>query len=208
MTPEVNSTDYQFPEVTLRKGWEWEDIVIEDSLERSIYAARFPLAPDSLEWANPLISKAVQSRIDYEAGFVDPYQGESPQSPIFSYNMGLTGFHLDAARLSLRFVIDCYTEGGNHHNYSWYGINIDLKKRSRMGFKDVFRLRGQQDSLAFVEMVHRHAEEPDCMDWGLPFDSVEFVYKQDSIEILPDLSWACGMNTSSIPLDSLKRFLR
>lgn len=206
--PEIESTAYSFPEVSLPNGWSWEETVIEDSAESSMYTARFPQAPDSLPWANALISKAVHSRIEYEAAFVDPHMGESPSSPKFTFDMGLTGFYQDASKLSLRFVIDCYTEGGNHHNYAWYAINIDLKKRSLLGFKDVFRLRGQRDSLAFVELVHRHADDPDCMDWGLPFDSVEFVFQINAVEILPDLSWACGMNRSTIPKDSLKRFLR
>lgn len=206
--PQPDHTGYQFPETTLPTGWDWEEITLEDSLERSIYHAQFPLAPDALEFLNPLISKAVQSRIDDEAAYVDPYQGESPSSPIFSFEMGLTAFYMDASHLSLRFVIDCYTEGGNHHNYSWFAVNIGLLQRSLLGFQDVFRLRGRNDSLAFVEVVRRHAADQDCMDWGLPLENVEFAFKQDSIQILPELSWACTMNTSTIPRDSLKRFLR
>ncbi len=199
------STAYLFPELEIPAGFYFDTIAVYDPLSRANYVSYFFISskPEMKEFNNA-ITAAMEKQIRYEQSFVDPYNGDSPADPIYTYDLGPVKFYSDDRLISITHVADTYTEGGNHHNYSWFTFNFDLKKNRVIRFSDVFLLKSRKDSVAFVEFVIRNEVE-DCMDWSLPFDSVDFSFTDSGMYINPELSWACAQNRSFIPDDSLDK---
>ena len=202
------STAYNFPELKIPKNFYFDSISIYDSVSRAEYDSYFiqSSAPNMKEF-NQTIAKAVNERIKFEQLYVDPYVGNDPGYPIFTYIMRPIEFYSNDDKNSITHVIDTYSEGGNRDNYSWFTLNYDLKNDKLIHFKDVFDLPDRQDSSDFVEFVVRH-KIAFCMDWTMPFDSVDFSFTANGIYINPELSWACCQNRSLLPADSLYKCVR
>lgn len=199
------STAYVFPDMEIPAGFYSDTLTVYDALSRANYVSYFFVSskPEMKEF-NKAITAAMERQINYEKSFVEPYYGDSPSDPIYTYDLGPVKFYSDERLISITHVADTYTEGGNHHNYSWFTFNFDLKKNRVICFSDVFILKNHKDSVDFVEFVIRNEVE-DCMDWSLPFDSVDFSFTDSGIFINPELSWACAQNRSFIPDDSLDK---
>jgi hypothetical protein len=202
------STAYNFPELKIPKDFYFDSISIYDSISHAEYDSYFiqSSGPNMKEF-NSAIAKAVNERIKFEQLYVEPYFGDAPDYPVFTYFMRPIEFYSDDDKISITHVIDTYSEGGNHHNYSWFTLTYDLKNNNLIHFKDVFDLPASKDSADFVEFVHRH-KIGFCMDWTVPFDSVDFSFTGNGIYLNPELSWACGQNRSLLPADSLYKFVR
>lgn len=202
------STAYNFPELKIPKDFYFDSISIYDSVSRAEYDSYFiqSSVPNMKEF-NQIIAKAVNERIKFEQLYVDSYVGDAPGYPIFTYIMRPIEFYSDDDKISITHVIDTYSEGGNHDNYSWFTLNYDLKNDKLIHFKDVFDLPASKDSADFVEFVVRN-KIAFCMDWTMPFDSVDFSFTSNGIYINPELSWACGQNRSLLPADSLYIYVK
>jgi hypothetical protein len=202
------STAYKFPELNWPPGYSLGMLALYDSASRARYEADFlQSSAQSLNGFSEASLEAVKQRIQYEQQYVDPYKGDSPVDPMYTFKMAPVAFYSDSSVISVTYVADTYGEGGNHHNYSWFTFNYDLKKKKRICFRDFFGLRGRKDSVDFAGLVYRHRLE-DCMDFDAPFDSVDFAFTAGGIYINPELSWACAQNRSLIPTDSLRHFIK
>jgi hypothetical protein len=202
------STAYDFPELKIPENFYFDSISIFDSVSRAEYDSYFIQSslPNMKEF-NQVVTKAVKDRIKFEQLYVDPYDEDSFTYPVFTYIMAPIEFYSDDDKISITHVIDTYTQGGNHDNYSWFTLNYDLKNNKLIHFKDVFDLPASKDSADFVEFAVRH-KIAFCMDWTMPFDSVDFSFTGNGIYINPELSWACSQNRSLLPADSLYKYVK
>lgn len=200
---EPPSTAFEFPTLTPPVGFYLDSLETFDSLDRAQYSSYFYRSrlPEMADF-NHAIAQAVQMRVDWERSFVDPYHSDGYSEVVYSYLLRPTAIYVNDKVISITHVADTYGEGGNHHNYAWFTFNFDRVRKRRIGFQDLFPLPTRQDSAEFVARVQRNALR-ECMDWGLPFDSVDVSIAEGGIFINPELSWACGPNLAFLPADSL-----
>jgi hypothetical protein len=202
------STVYNFPEPEVPPGFYYDTVQVYDSACRASYRSRFLQSSlPQFSGFTKALKDAIVRRMKYEQQYVDPYNGDSPVDPAYTYEFGPIAFYMDSQLISCTHVIDTYGEGGNHHNYSWFTFNFDRKKNKPLFFSDFFELRAAKDSVAFVESVYQNRLK-DCMDWNAPFDSVDFSFTDTGLYINPELSWACAQNRSFLSNDSLNRYIR
>jgi len=204
------STDYTFDlKIKLPKGFYFDTIVIKDSIRRAeyeLYCLQSSL-PGMVKF-NRAIRKELVKNVKKDMQYVDPYNGDEVIDPIYNYELGPFEFYISDKLLSLCCIIDTYTWGGNHHNYSWYTFNFNLMTNTIIRFKDVFKLKNSKDLATFAEIIKRHQQgDSGCTDWESPIDSVDFSFVKKGICINPELSWACGMQRAFLTPDSLKRFM-
>jgi hypothetical protein len=202
------STAYKFPELKIPDTFHFDTISIYDSILRSRYDAHYLQSSlPQMKIFNRAIRNAMKARIQLEQSYADTDNGNVLGDPVFTYDLKPIEFYSDGHIISITHIADTYAEGANHHNYAWFTFNFDLKKNERIRFQDVFNLQDQQDSVAFIESVYQHKIE-DCMDWNMPFDSVDFSFTTNAIYINPELSWACALNRSLLPMDSLRKYIK
>ena len=204
------STDYTFDlKMSLPKGFYFDTITINDSERRADYEL-YCLQCSNPEMVrfNKAIRKELLANVKKDMLYVDPYTGNESVDPIYSYELGPFELFINEKLLSLCCIIDTYSWGGNHHNYSWYTFNYNLKTNKIIRFKDVFKLKSSKDFTDFVELTKRQQKEGNSfLDWKTTNDSVDFSFVKKGICINPELSWACGMQRAFITPDSLRKFM-
>ncbi len=203
----VASTEYHFPEVALPDHFKMEAIRIYDTISRAEYHCLFPISgKENMKRFNKAIAKAMDGCIQNEKRYVGPYSGDAPLEVIFSYDMRPVAFYIDESIASITFVTDTYTEGGNHHNYSWTTFNYDLEDDKPLLFKDLFDLKAKKDSLAFINIVNSHNEKDWCTQFRLPLDSIDLSITEKGIYFNSD-AWACWPERSLVPNDSCAKYM-
>ena len=205
---DLESTDYEFDfDLKLPPEYYFDTLTIYDSVSQAHYTSYcLQSSLPEMNKFNEAIIKTLKKRVKYEQLYVGPYPGNDNTDPVFTYELGLFEFFANNQIISLCHIVDCYTEGANHHNYSWFTFNYNIELNKIISFKDVFDLSGKDDSISFLAFTKRNKIKDACMDWELPFDSVDFSFNDKGIYINPELSWACSMNRSLLPANSLEKF--
>jgi len=142
----------------------------------------------------------------YEQTYVEPYEGNSTTTIIYSYQLGPTEIYTDSQIISISNIIDTYTEGGNHHNYTRYTFNYNLDANEPIGFNDVFSLKSKNDSTEFIAYAEQYTNG--CAEWGRSYEYLDFSFTENGIYINPNLSWACMSTRSLLPTDAENRFIK
>jgi len=204
---EFITTEYNFPEIKYPTGFYTDTISIFDTLTNAYYTA-LCINSDKPEMAtfNKIIHKSVITQINTEKSFINADFELTNDKSAFTYKFAPIEFYLNKDIISITHIIDTYTEGGNHHNYSWYTFNYNIKRNRIITFKNVFRLNSTEDSASFVAFVMRHKYKNECLELILPFDSIDFSFCKKGIYINPDLAWSCISARSLLPIDSLANF--
>lgn len=205
---DLESTDYEFDfDLKLPPEYYFDTLTVYDSVSQAHYTS-YCLQSSLLKMNkfNEAIIKTLKKRVKYEQLYIDPYPGNGNTDPVFTYELGLFEFFANNQIISLCHIVDCYTEGANHHNYSWFTFNYNLELNKIISFKDVFNLPSKEDSISFLAFTKRHQTKESCMDLELPFESVDFSFNDKGIYINPELSWACSMNCSLLPVAGLEKF--
>ncbi|MFH2095465.1 MAG: hypothetical protein ABIJ16_07165 [Bacteroidota bacterium] len=199
------STAYDFNnDLQLPRGLYRDTSFLYDSVTCSVFYSVLVLSslPDMNEF-NRMVRTIHDQRIRYELSFVDTNKEESPVDPVFTWDMRPVETFMNGNLISICYVVDTYTHGGNHHNYSWFSINYDREKKQEIGFSDIFMLQNHEDTTSFIELVVCNAEINGCMDLSFSYGPPDFSISDSGIRINPDLSWACSMNRSFLPADTL-----
>jgi len=203
------STDYVFDfNIELPEGFFFDTITINDSVYRARYNLYFlQCSLPGMEKFNKAIRQEILSNVDKDKQYLDPCKGDEPIDPIYTYELGPFELFKNNKILSLCCIIDTYTEGGNHHNYSWYTFNYNLKENKVIQFSDLFVLQSKKDSVEFIRLISLNQnEETNYMDIESSFDSVDFSFVKKGLCFNPELSWAVSMQRCFVLPDSLKRF--
>jgi hypothetical protein len=204
----VASTAYQFPDIELPQNYYIDSITIYDTVSRAKYNAYYLQSnlPEQKKF-NQVIVQLVKDQIMIEQKYVDPYNGDSPIDIIYSYELRPTEIYLDSQLISISNIIDTYTEGGNHHNYTRYTFNYNLITNKAIEFNDVFSLQSKNDSTEFIVYAEQHVLNA-CTDWGWPYKYLDFSFAENGIYINPNLSWACISTRSLLPVDNNNKFIK
>lgn len=202
-----NSTAYHFPQFKNPPGFYSDTISLYDSLSQANYFSVFLQSTQSeLQGFNKSIALAVKKRMEYEQLYVDPFTGNGAV-PAFTYELKPTNFYSDTEVISITHVIDTYAEGGNHHNYTWFTFNYNLKKNTPIYFKDLFYLRNIKDTLAFLDIVNGQPDTTGCNNWVVSLADTDFSFAKDGI-IFNTESSACGSRHIVISFNSCSKYLK
>ncbi|MFI5203541.1 MAG: hypothetical protein ACHQF2_03505, partial [Flavobacteriales bacterium] len=118
----------------------------------------------------------------------------------------LVDFSVGKNFISARYVVDSYSEGAAHHNHSWFSINYNIHEKRIYWLKDIFQFSDHKDSLDFIRMVGRNLDNH-TIEMDVTTDSVDvFIRNDNEFLIGPPLSWADGMRTATLSVDSLWNF--
>lgn len=203
----VESTAYEFPEIKLPDNYYLDTITIYDQRSKANYEAYYPQSTlPEMKRFNQAIFQFVNDQIKYEQEFVDSYEGDTETDIIFSYQLKPVEIYSDSIVISISNIIDTYTEGGNHHNYTRCTFNYNLLDNEMIEFSDIFNLQSRNDSIEFIAYAEQFAN--DCKEWGWPYEFLDFSFSENGIYINPNLSWACISTRSLLPFKNTNRFLR
>lgn len=196
----VVSTAYEYPEFELPENFYLDSIYTYDSLTRASYSAYFLQSSlDEMTTFNSLMKLDAWGQITRVQQYVDPYnEAFGDFEVIFSFVLKPVSFFSDKNVVSVRHIIDEYTEGGNHHNHSSYSFNYNLHKKQKVNFNDVFNLRTSTDSTQFFTTAEERVIGGGCTGWGNP-SNLDFSFGEEGIYIDPNLGWACGRTRSLFP---------
>ncbi|HET6991631.1 MAG TPA: hypothetical protein VFJ43_09925 [Bacteroidia bacterium] len=207
---EEMSTDYVFNlKMKIPHGFRFDTINVRDSIHKTDYTLYcLQSSLPGMEKFNTTIKRELLLNVKKDMQFTDSFYDSIPVDPVYTYELGPFEFFMNDKLLSLCCIIDTYGFQGNHHNYTWYTFNYDLKKNEIIRFSDVFKINSAKDTSDFAELVLRNRrEENACMDLEVPFDSLDFSFVKKGICINPDLSWACSMQRAFLSPDSLRNFM-
>lgn len=204
---EVPSTDmvFSFDQEKIPNGFALDTLFYEDTIKRvSFTVYYFKGMGDSLQDYNTCIQAALMAHFNRMLTFYD-LPLEEFQTSTDEY--GPQQVVANKKWINTQFISDSYTDGGNHHNYGWFSLNYNREKKKMVWFSHEFQLRTQKDSLDFRALVGRHLEKDRQDLSGCCNDSVDFFVRGNDLVFGPYLSWAEGLQTSTLPLDSLVKFL-
>ena len=202
----LNTTEFDFPSVKVPYGFELDDISFTDSVKSvSFYFSYLKEKRPEDSAYNSCIYKTLLNQIQQELIFYDTVW-DSPYTIKSSLIMMPVKINVGEKLISIKFIQDSFSEGGAHHNYSWYCLNYDRKNRKMLNSVDVFKFNSFNDTLDYWKLISRNLDEQRSEDLGTSSDSVAFFILNDSIELCPDLSWSSGMRYAKLPFDSLTRF--
>lgn len=202
----LNSTAYEYPEFNLPENFYLDSIYTYDSLSRASYSAYYLQSSlKDMTTFNSLMKADAWAQITKVQEFVDPYnEAFGDFEVIFSFGLRPISFFSDDNVISIRHIIDEYTEGAAHHNHTSYSFNYNLNKKQKMHFSDVFNLRTSADSLQFITTAEQRVIDGGCSSgWGSPHD-VDFSFGDEGIYIDPNLGWACSGTRSLFPWDEFR----
>jgi hypothetical protein len=206
----LNSTNniYDFSPESER-GYYYDTIHIRDAMHRADFTL-YCLQNSNYEMDefNKAVKKEFMFLVNNEKKHLTKYSEKKTFEPVYTFEIGPFELFRNSSLLSLCCIIDTYSEGGNHHNYSWYTFNYDLENKKVIRFKDVFSLKSRKDSLNFLELVSNHIKTRNVIvNWDTEKHSIDFSILKNGICFNPELSWACGMLRSFVPTESLQPFL-
>jgi hypothetical protein len=206
---EEMSTDYVFDfKFQIPGGFYFDTLHLRDSIHKAdykLYCLQSTL-PRMKEF-NFAIRNELLHNAKEDMQSVNSLYDEIPVDPLFTYELGPFEFFMNDKLLSLCCIIDTYGFQGNHHNYSWYTFNYNLRQNKIIRFSDVFKINSSADSVEFVRLANRRMENVYRDDWNTPYEPVDFSFVKRGVCVNPDLSWACSMQRAFLTTDSLKKFL-
>ena len=203
----VASTAYEFSDIELPNSFYLDSIKIYDTISRANYEACYLQSdlPENKRF-NQQMLQFVKNQIALEQMYVEPYEENSPIDIVHSYQLRPVEIYSDSQIISISNIIDTYTEGGNHHNYTRYTFNYNLNANKPIGFNDVFSLENKNDSTEFIIYAEQHTNG--CSEWGWPYKYLDFSFVENGIYINPNLSWACVSTRSLLPADNENKFIK
>lgn len=204
----VASTDYIFDlkKVKLPLTFRFDSIQTTDSARRAEYCVYTikGWAPRYRKF-NEMLYRKLTIQIIREQILLETTNSKEPYYTKYWYELGPFELYANEKLISLCCLIDTYSHGGNHHNYTWCTFNYDLKNESVIEFSDLFSLKGKKDTLAFNEAIQSHLKPGGCYDQQrFP---VDFSFVKNGIVINPELSWACGMPRAFFGYGQMDAFL-
>jgi hypothetical protein len=207
--PVLITTDYVFDfKVKIPPGFYFDTLTVRDSINKAVYTLYCLQSSSSqMKKFNSTIKNELLKNVNKEIGTSEMIYENIPVDPLYTYELGPYELFMDEKMLSLCCIIDTYGWGGNHHNYSWYTFNYDLKKNKIIRFEDVFKLKSSSDSIEFARLANRQMDDVYRSDWSSPLEPVDFSFVKKGICINPELSWANSMQRAFLPRDSLKGFM-
>jgi hypothetical protein len=205
--PVVESTAYKFTfdPGTLPKGYELDSLMFTDTVKKVNIC--FQYIENNTE-AGAAYTEAIIGAIfavgNKELSYYEPKPVNSTETSDVKY--GVVDFSVGKNFISIRLVKDSYTEGAAHHNYSWFSFNYNVGEGKMWWNKELFTFKTQKDSLDFIGMIGRNLDDH-AVEMSVPFDSVDVFIRNDKEFLFgPSLSWADGMRTAILPLDSVWKF--
>jgi hypothetical protein len=196
---QIETTEYNFPEFDLPENYYLDSISVFDSVSRASYNAFFVQSSlEEMKAFNSLMRFDIRGQISRVQEYVNAAELDSNFEVIFSFVLRPIEFFTDDKVISVTHIIDDYTEGGNHHNYSWHSFNFNLNSNKKVSFSEVFNLQTEEDSLKFIALAEERMLDGGCTGWGMPI-KLDFSFGKRGIYINPQLSWACGMARSLFP---------
>ncbi len=205
---EVNSkgdnTDYHFDfDQSLPEEFHFDTLLIKKANKKAEYRAYYLQSTDPRKKNfNRLMLNTIALNIESDADYVDSNDPEDVMAPLYTYELGPFEFFMNNDVISMCYVVDSYTEGGNHHNYSWYTFNYDIERGNVLRLEDVFVLNTAEDSAALLKDVRVNIEQGStCGELFEPFEYMDFSFVREGIVMNPYLSWACGMRRSLLAKD-------
>ncbi len=201
------STAYEFPDIQLPIHFYLDSIVVYDSTSRANLTAHYlqSAQPEKKKF-NQMVLQFIKNQIATELADLDPYSEDSPALIAYSYMLRPVEIYLDSQRISVYNIIDTYSEGGNHHNYTQRSFNYDLRTNKMIKFDDVFDLRSKIDSVEFIRYAEQFANG--CEEWEWPYKHLDFSFADSGIYINPNLSWACASTRSMLPACAANKYLK
>lgn len=205
---EINSTAFEFPDIEIPNNFYLDSISFYDTLSRAKYDAYFLQSnlPEKKIF-NQAMQKAIKEQIRIEQTFVEPYTEDSQIEVVYLYQLRPTEIFSFNDIISICNIIDTYTEGGNHHNYTWYSFNYDFYINKTIEINDVFNLKSKIDSTEFIDFAEQYILNDGCTEWGWPYEYLDFSLTENGIYINPNLSWACIHTRSLLPVDADNKFI-
>lgn len=201
-TAYLNTTAYEFPTVKIPDGYYFDTLNFYDSTKRAFYSSTMIKTPDSA--VNQKVSSELQKRMHFENEDVSDYVGERSQEVIFTYNLQPVYFYQDSKVMSIAYIIDTYTDGGNHHNYAWYATNIDIDTKKTLGLGDFVQLKSMKDTAEFNALAADLSKKSNCPFDNLNFKRLHFSVGKDTLNLHPGYEWSCGNVVIKIPKSHLK----
>jgi hypothetical protein len=196
---------FSFETADIPKGFVLDTLVEEDTVKKVFFIMYwFKAMDDSLSDYNQSMTTVFEQEVQRELTYYDVPANEYESS---DNEFGPMRIVVGDRYISTAFIRDSYTNGGNHHNYDHYSLNFDLRTRKLLWFNREFRLKTRKDSLNFRALVGRHLERDPQDLSGCCNDTIDFFLAGDTVYFGPYLSWAEGLQTSAIVVDSLKPFL-
>ena len=196
----VPSTEYDFPNVELPQNFYRDSLSRYDSLSRAKYDVYFLQSTlPAFTGFNQAMLQFIEARIKKEQKYLDVPDGNVFDQILHTYQLRPVEIYLDSQIISISNIIDTYTSGANHHNYTRRSFNYDLLTNELIEFDDVFHLQSRSDSTDFVQFAEQHTLNG-CSNWGWVYDKLDFSYSKNGIYIYPNLSWACASTCALIPI--------
>lgn len=111
---------------------------------------------------------------------------------------------------SYRFFTSSYYEETAHPNSDYYSFIFDNITGKRLGFSDIFQLKGKADTLAMIALINEQIEGPDMtplttlkdIDFDLTASGVSFNFGPYDIG-----AYAEGIRQGEVPYEKMRRFL-
>lgn len=203
----IESTAYEFPALEFPECFYLDSLRIYDSITRASYTAYFVQCDFSrMDTFNAASLAFAKAQIEHEQQYVDPYMGNEAFTTNFSYLLRPVEMYTNFQIYSISNIIDTYTEGGNHHNYTRKTFNYNSYTNELINFDDLFELTSKEDSIAFIDFAEENSSG--CDDWDWPFSHLDFAFAEKGLYIYPNASWACGETYAFLPVYGHSKFIR
>ncbi|MCG8576062.1 MAG: hypothetical protein MI810_14325 [Flavobacteriales bacterium] len=155
---------------------------------------------------NNLMHQIAEKTMDEDMVYISKSAPEFPQ--VYMYELLPFEFYENQKVISMCFVEDVFTEGGNHHNYQWWSVNYDQETNSVLKMDDVFVLETSKDSSDLVNLIVENMEGNAWGDFESSLDEMNFSFVEKGIVFNPPVSWSSGMSRSFAAYDECNDLLQ
>ena len=120
----------------------------------------------------------VQGEQSYFKNHPDEFLGNR-----YTCNIGPIEYYSNDDVISILFIQDTYTEGGNHHNYGYCSFNYNVIEEQELRFDDLVSNSSEFNKMTGIDTIYhecdRFSEDYHCFYFGLSDSTINIYNKYD-----------------------------